>query len=68
MGSQSTDHLGLAYIKGQWKNFERFTPVKRGRNKGRVWVYLIGLGKRRLVRPGQIKRLPAARGQRKLFK
>ena len=68
MSSKNTDYLGLAYFKGQWKYFQTYTPVKKGENRGKLCVSLFGSGGRKLVRPDQIKRLPTAKGEQKLFK
>jgi hypothetical protein len=62
-----TTHLGLAFYKDKWKYFEKCKPVKKGKYKGHYWIGFVNEGIMRLVHHGHIKRMPAERGQLRLF-
>jgi len=57
---------GLAFYNGKWRYFDKYAPVKKGKRRGWYWVFFRNEGKR-LVRPGQIKRMPAPPGQMRIF-
>ena len=60
------NQYGLAYYKGKWRYFEKYKPVKKGKQRGSYWIFLRDEGQR-LVRPENIKRFPSPLGQLRLF-
>ncbi len=59
---------GMALIEGNFRYFERYRSIRKGKNQGAYWVWPLAEGSRPcLVRPQNIRRFPQVKGQLRLF-
>ena len=63
----STEFLGLAFIKDQWRYIEEMRPIRRGKHQGQIMVKLIGGSAWKRVDSDAISRTPSTQNQLRLF-